>query len=170
MSQTKFDSWYINSCSQTHHMGQLQPWCTKHKQHSSNTLTAHKVSEVVFQAKPRTKSFRWTGSALATLLISSAIEGYWDPLQATTCKQTHMQRSITQHTIRTKHIWPPFHTTQTQYFRHRPWTRFYMETHTHKREAQILKQCIFFTYCIIFNLNSTTKRLSIKIIHSFIQI
>jgi hypothetical protein len=62
------------------------------KRHSatSNALTAHKVSEVVFQAKPRTKSFRWTGSALARPLISSAIEGYWDPLYASTCKQTHM--------------------------------------------------------------------------------
>lgn len=55
-----------------------------------NALTARKVSEVVFQAKPRTKSFRCTGSALAILLISSAIEGYWDPLYASTCKQTHM--------------------------------------------------------------------------------
>lgn len=51
----------------------------------SNALTAHKVSEVVFQAKPRTKSFRCTGSELAILLISSAIEGYWDPLYASTC-------------------------------------------------------------------------------------
>lgn len=58
----------------------------------SNTLTSHKVSEVVFQAKPRTKSFRCTGSALATPLISSAIEGYWEPLYASTCKQTHMHR------------------------------------------------------------------------------
>lgn len=58
----------------------------------SNALTAHNVSEVVFQAKPRTKSFRWTGSELATLLISSAIEGYWEPLYASTCKQTHMHR------------------------------------------------------------------------------
>lgn len=55
-----------------------------------NTLTARKVSEVIFHAKPRTKSFRLAGSALAILFISSAIEGYWDPLYATTCKQTHM--------------------------------------------------------------------------------
>lgn len=53
------------------------------------SLTAHKVSEVVFHAKPRTKSFRRAGSALATLLISSAIEGYWNPLHARTCKQAH---------------------------------------------------------------------------------
>lgn len=50
----------------------------------TNALTARKVSELVFHAKPRTKSFRWAGSALAILFISSAIEGYWDPLYAST--------------------------------------------------------------------------------------
>lgn len=64
----------------------------------SSTLTEHKVSDVVFQAKPRTKSFRCTGSVLATPLISSAIEGYWDPLHATTCKQAHMH-NINSHSI-----------------------------------------------------------------------
>lgn len=64
-----------------------------------NALTAHKVSEVVFQAKPRTKSFRRAGSALATLLISSAIKGYWDPLQATTCKQAHTH-NVNSHSMR----------------------------------------------------------------------
>lgn len=61
----------------------MQLW-DKHDMQSttSNALTARKVSEEVFQANPRTKSFRWTGSALATPLISSAIEGYWEPLYA----------------------------------------------------------------------------------------
>lgn len=52
-----------------------------------NALTAYKVSVVVFQAKPRTNSFRFAGSALATLLISSEIEGYWHPLHD---KQAHI--------------------------------------------------------------------------------
>ena len=72
----------------------------KHKQQPT-ALTAHNVSEVVFQAKPRTKSFRLTGSALATLFISSAMEGYWDPLYASTCNANKhtFTMSITQHTI-----------------------------------------------------------------------
>lgn len=60
----------------------------------NKALTAHKVSVVVFQAKPRTKSFRFAGSALATLLISSAIEGYWHPLHFHTCKQAHISSSF----------------------------------------------------------------------------
>nr|GMD41706.1 hypothetical protein Iba_chr10bCG2290 [Ipomoea batatas]GMD44641.1 hypothetical protein Iba_chr10dCG2440 [Ipomoea batatas]GMD46385.1 hypothetical protein Iba_chr10eCG2760 [Ipomoea batatas]GMD47918.1 hypothetical protein Iba_chr10fCG1410 [Ipomoea batatas] len=47
-----------------------------------SSKASHKVSEEVSQAKPRTKSFRRAGSALATFLISSAIEGYCDPLLA----------------------------------------------------------------------------------------
>lgn len=57
-----------------------------------NALTARKVSEEVFQANPRTKSLRCTGSAVAIPLISSAIEGFWEPLYASTCNQTHMHR------------------------------------------------------------------------------
>lgn len=55
----------------------------KTDQQSDNALTAHKVSDVVFHAKPRTNSFLWTGSALARLIISPATGEYVDPLHAT---------------------------------------------------------------------------------------
>jgi hypothetical protein len=51
-----------------------------------NALTEYKV----FESKSRTLSFCWVRSTFAKLSISSAIEGYLDPLDmSTTCKQTH---------------------------------------------------------------------------------
>lgn len=94
----------INSATITHFIWSSNQENTKYISTSSNSLTAHKVSDVVFHAKPRTKSFRRAGSALATLLISSAIEGYWDPLHARTCKQgnkhTHTMSIQAQHTTK----------------------------------------------------------------------
>lgn len=85
----RFTNWV--SLSQYH----MRLW-DKHDMRNTtgNALTARKVSEEVFQANPRTKSFLWTGSALATPLISSAIEGYWEPLYNTQ-SNTICRESIT---------------------------------------------------------------------------
>lgn len=123
----------------------------------SSTLTAHKVSDVVFQAKPRTKSFRWTGSELATLLISSAIEGYWDPLHATTCKQAHMH-SINSHSIHvgSNIIWAPFTWPRTK-FSYIIWTKPIL-THKHKCRHVNMHTCKYVHMLVKHvNINNTGK-------------
>jgi hypothetical protein len=56
-----------------------------------NALTEHKVVELVFESKS------W--SAFAKLCISCAIEGYLDPLDMSTCKQTNTHSFCEKYSI-----------------------------------------------------------------------